>query len=45
MHPSSDPENGLRITYNDTDNPYLKGAIGMRTMSQSASFDNIIVLP
>ncbi|MDR1813769.1 MAG: DUF1080 domain-containing protein, partial [Tannerella sp.] len=45
MHPSSDPENGLRITYNDADVPHLNGAIGMRTFSQSAKFDNIIVMP
>jgi hypothetical protein len=45
MHPSADPENGLRITYNDTDSPILKGNIGMRAIGQSAMFDNIIVLP
>ena len=45
MHPSSDPQRGLRIDFTDKKNPILSGAIGARTHGVSASFDNIVVLP
>jgi len=45
MHPSSDKENGLRITYDDTVSPILSGNIGVRSFSRNATFDNVIVLP
>ena len=45
MHPSSDPENGLRIDYTDADKPILSGAIGTRTTDIAAWYDNIVVLP
>ncbi len=45
MHPSVDPERGLRIDFTDENDPILSGAIGVRTHQVSASFDNIVVLP
>ena len=45
MHPSSDPDRGLRIDYTDKKDPILSGAIGLRTHRVSAWFDNIVVLP
>jgi len=44
MHPSVDPDRGLRIDYTDKNGPILSGAIGVRTHQVSASFDNIVVL-
>ena len=45
MHPSSDPERGLRIDFTDKNDPILSGAIGVRAHGVPASFDNIVVLP
>ncbi|NQU26244.1 MAG: hypothetical protein HQ567_33575 [Candidatus Nealsonbacteria bacterium] len=45
MHPSVDPQRGLRIDYTDETDPILSGAIGVRTQGVVASFDNIVVLP
>ena len=45
MHPSSDPQRGLRIDYTDKDDPILSGAIGVRAHGVPAWFDNIVVLP
>jgi hypothetical protein len=45
MHPSVDPERGLRIDYTDRTALILSGAIGLRTDRVTASFDNIVVLP
>lgn len=45
MHPSSDPDRGLRIDFTDKKNPILSGAVGLRAHRVSAWFDNIVVLP
>ncbi len=45
MHPSSDPEKGLRIDFTDKSNPILSGAIGARAQNVTAMVDNIVVLP
>jgi len=45
MHPSSDPDRGLRIDITDKNNPILSGAVGVRTHRVGAWFDNIVVLP
>ncbi len=45
MHPSVDPDRGLRIDFTDKKDPILSGAIGLRTDGVSAQFDNIVVLP
>ncbi len=45
MHPSVDPERGLRIDYTDKNNPILSGAIGVRSQGVSIALDNIVVLP
>ena len=45
MHPSADPDRGLRIDVTDEKQPILSGAIGVRTHNVSAWFDNIVVLP
>jgi hypothetical protein len=45
MHPSSDPERGLRIDVTDEKNPILAGAIGARTHDVTAMVDNVVVLP
>lgn len=45
MHPSVDPDRGLRIDYTDKNDPILSGAIGVRADKVPASFDNIVVLP
>jgi len=45
MHPSYDPDRGLRIDFTDKKNPILSGAIGVRAHRISAWFDNIVVLP
>jgi len=45
MHPSSDPQRGLRIDFTDKDNPFLAGAIGARTHKVTAMVDNVVVLP
>jgi len=45
MHPSADPDRGLRIDFTDKDNPVPAGAIGVRTCGVPAWFDNVIVLP
>lgn len=45
MHPSSDPERGLRIDFTDKDRPILSGAIGIGAYGVAAQFDNIVVLP
>lgn len=44
MHPSADRDHGLRIDYTDP-NPILAGAVGVRTHSVPAWYDNFIVLP
>ena len=45
MHPSSDPDAGLRIDFTDTENPVLSGAIGVQSHGAAAWFDNVVVLP
>jgi len=45
MHPSSDPQRGLRIDYTDKDAPILSGAIGARAHNVTAMVDNVVVLP
>jgi hypothetical protein len=45
MHPSSDPENGLRIDFTDKDTPVLSGSVGVRAHGVDAWFDNIVVVP
>jgi hypothetical protein len=45
MHPSSDPDGGLRIDFTDKKGPILSGAIGVRAHLVPAWFDNIVVLP
>ena len=45
MHPSSEPDRGLRIDVRDEKEPVLSGAIGVRAHGVSAWFDNIVVLP
>jgi len=45
MHPSADPDRGLRIDFTDEKGPILSGAIGVRTHLVPAWFDNIVVLP
>ena len=45
MHPSSDPEKGLRIDYTDSDLPVLSGNIGVQAHGTSTWFDNIVVMP
>jgi hypothetical protein len=45
MHPSADPDRGLRIDFRDQQEPILSGAIGVRTHGVPAWFDNIVVLP
>ena len=45
MHPSSDPDRGLRIDFTDEKEPILSGAIGVRAHLVPAGFDNIVVLP
>lgn len=45
MHPSSDPERGLRIDYADEDAPVLSGNIGVRAHEMNAWFDNVVVMP
>jgi len=45
MHPSSDPDRGLRIDVTDRKNPIRSGAIGVRAQQSSAWFDNIVALP
>ncbi len=45
MHPSVDPDRGLRIDFTDKKAPILSGAIGLRTHNVTAMFDNIVVLP
>jgi hypothetical protein len=45
MHPSSDPQRGLRIEFNDKNKPILSGAIGAHTDNVTAMVDNIVVLP
>ncbi|MDP6117390.1 MAG: DUF1080 domain-containing protein [Planctomycetota bacterium] len=45
MHPSADPENGLRIDITDKKEPILSGAIGARAHNCTARFDNFVVLP
>jgi len=45
MHPSSDPENGLRIEYTDTDMPVLSGNIGVMAVRADAWYDNLVVIP
>jgi len=45
MHPSSDPDRGLRLDLTDKRSPILSGAIGVRAHRVSAWFDNIVVLP
>ncbi|MHC4167459.1 MAG: family 16 glycoside hydrolase [Planctomycetota bacterium] len=45
MHPSSDPDRGLRIDFTDEREPILSGAIGVRAHLVTAWFDNIVVLP
>ena len=44
MHPSSDPDQGLRIDFTDEKDPILSGAIGVRAHGVPAWFDNIVVL-
>jgi hypothetical protein len=45
MHPSSDPDRGLRIDVTDEKTPILSGAIGVRAQGVPAWFDNVVVLP
>ncbi len=45
MHPSVDPQRGLRIDFTDENEPILSGAIGVRTDGVAIGFDNIVVLP
>ncbi len=45
MHPSSDPDRGLRIDFTDRKNPILSGAVGVRAHRVEAWFDNVVVLP
>ena len=45
MHPSADPDRGLRIDYTDPKAPVLSGNVGVRTHHVGASFDNLVVLP
>ncbi|UCG46016.1 MAG: DUF1080 domain-containing protein [Phycisphaerales bacterium] len=45
MHPSSDPDHGLRIDFTDEKEPILSGAVGVRAHRVEAWFDNIVVLP
>ena len=45
MHPSSDPDRGLRIDVTDEKEPILSGAIGVRAHRAAAWFDNIVALP
>jgi len=45
MHPSSDPQKGLRIDFTDKDAPILSGSVGVRTHGGDAWFDNIVVVP
>jgi len=45
MHPSSDPQKGLRIDVADKDAPILSGAVGVRAHGMDAWFDNIVVVP
>ncbi|NQT85326.1 hypothetical protein HQ560_01090 [bacterium] len=45
MHPSSDPEKGLRIDFTDKNDPILTGAIGAAAHNVTAVIDNIVVLP
>ncbi|MDP6524043.1 MAG: DUF1080 domain-containing protein [Kiritimatiellia bacterium] len=45
MHPSSDPEKGLRIDVKDEGSPVLSGNIGVRAHGVDAWFDNVVVMP
>jgi hypothetical protein len=45
MHPSADPDRGLRIDFTDEHAPILSGSIGVRTHRVPGWFDNIVVLP
>ncbi len=45
MHPSSDPERGLRIDHTDKNDSVLSGAIGIGTHNVQAWFDDMVVLP
>ncbi len=45
MHPSSDPDRGLRIDSTGEKEPVLSAAIGVRAHHVPAWFDNIVVLP
>ncbi len=45
MHPSSDPEKGLRIDIKDEKSPVLSGSIGVRAHGVNAWFDNVVVVP
>ena len=45
MHPSSDPEKGLRIDIKDEKLPVLSGSIGVRAHGVNAWFDNVVVVP
>ena len=45
MHPSSDPDRGLRIDFTDKNNPILSGAIGIGAHATTATFDDIVVMP
>lgn len=45
MHPSSDPDKGLRIDVKDENSPVLSGNIGVRAHAVDAWFDNVVVMP
>jgi len=45
MHPSSDPERGLRMDIVDKSSPILSGNIGVRAFKVDACFDNVVVVP
>ncbi|MBI22505.1 MAG: hypothetical protein CMN05_02785 [Roseibacillus sp.] len=45
MHPSSDPEKGLRIDYTDDNAPILSGKIGVRAHGVDAWVDNMVAVP
>jgi len=45
MHPSADPDRGLRIDFTDEKDPILSGAIGVRAHLVWAWFDNVVAVP
>jgi len=45
LHPSADPERGLRIDYTDREGAIPAGAVGAVAEGAPAWFDNVVVLP